>query len=143
MAVPVHERSESNLSFLINSERLQQMTNDLVMNEKYIPKRYRYIWSQIVFRFAMDAFANCRRANILYPKDEHILKKRLDYLMQAESDTEALLSQIAFARNNFSIPAGSLKEWEKLCVDTKNSIRRRQKEDINRFSKQIDFDAEM
>lgn len=39
MAVPVHERSESNLSFLINAERLQQMTNDLTMNENYVPKK--------------------------------------------------------------------------------------------------------
>lgn len=34
MSVPVHERSESNLGFMSNAESLQQLTNDIVMNDK-------------------------------------------------------------------------------------------------------------
>lgn len=137
MSVPVHERSESNLSFLMNSEKLQQLTNDIVMNEKYVPKKYRYTWTQEVFRHAMHTFENSRRANIIYPTSQHLLDLRTQYLIAAESDSEALLSQIAFARKNFNIPAGSLKEWEKLCVATKNSIRYRRNEDAARFSKSL------
>lgn len=137
MAVPVHERSESNLSFLINAERLQQMTNDLTMNENYVPKKQRYVWTQEVFQLAMHIFENVRRANILYPKDRDTLRLRMKYMIEAESDSEALLTQITFARNNFSIPNGSLKEWEKLCVNTKNSIRRRRKEDYEKFAVNI------
>ena len=117
--------------------KLEQLTNDLVMNSKYVPKKYRYVWTQEAFRLSMAIFENARRANILYPRDEETLKRRLFYLQTAETDSEALLTQIAFARNNFSIPAGSLKEWEKLCIDTKNSIRRRRKDDFERFEKEL------
>ena len=137
MSVPVHERSVSPQSFLLNAEKLEQLTNDLVMNSKYVPKKYRYVWTQEAFRLSMAIFENVRRANILYPRDEETLKRRLFYLQTAETDSEALLTQIAFARNNFSIPAGSLKEWEKLCIDTKNSIRRRRKDDFERFEKEL------
>ena len=137
MSVPVHERSVSGLSFLLNAEKLEQLTNDLVMNDKYVPKKYRYVWTQEAFRLAMAIFENVRRANILYPRDEETLKRRLFYLQTAETDAEALLTQISFARNNFNIPAGSLKEWEKLCIDTKNSIRRRRKEDFSRFAEEL------
>lgn len=137
MSVPVHERSVSPQSFLLNAEKLEQMTNDLVMNDKYVPKKYRYVWTQEAFRLSMAIFENVRRANILYPRDEETLKRRLFYLQTAETDSEALLTQIAFARHNFSIPAGSLKEWEKLCIDTKNSIRRRRKDDFERFEKEL------
>ena len=43
MSVPVHERSEAKLSFLIFAEKLENLTADIVMNEKYVPKKYRYV----------------------------------------------------------------------------------------------------
>jgi len=133
MSVPVHERAISESSFLANAEALQKLTHELVMNDKYVPKKYRYIWVQGVFGLSMNIFENVRRANILYPRDEETLKTRLYYFVKAETDSEALLSQIAFARETFNIPTSRLGEWEKLCVNTKNSIRRRRDGDFNRF----------
>ena len=133
MSVPVHERGVSDVSFLANAEKLQKLTNELVMNEKYVPKKYRYVWTQEVFKLAMNIFENVRRANILYPKDEETLKIRLKFLIKAETDSEALLSQIAFVRETFSLPSGRLQEWEKLCINTKNSIRRRRNGDVESF----------
>ena len=98
MSVPVHERTESQLAFLANAESLQDLTNKIVMNEKYVPKKYRYVWTQEVFKLAMNIFENTRRANIIYPKSQKDLDLRLHYLILAESDSEALLSQIAFAQ---------------------------------------------
>lgn len=85
----------------------------------------------------MHIFENTRRANILYPDTQEVFDKRINYLMLAETDTEALLSQIAFARKNFSIPNGYLKDWEMLCIKTKNSIRYRIKEDRRKYLKNI------
>ena len=131
--VPVHERKESTLSFLSNAEKLQHLTNRIVMNDKYVPKKYRYVWTQEAFRLSMNIFKNVRRANIIYPKNVRELELRIEYLMKAESDAEALLSQTAFARQTFDIPNGLQKEWEKLCINTKNAIRKRRKEDADRF----------
>ena len=134
MAVPVHERTESQLSFLANAESLQDLTNKIVMNEKYVPKRYRYVWTQEVFKLAMNIFENVRRANIIYPKSQKELDLRLHYLTLAEADSEALLSQTAFARKQFSgIPQSIQEEWEKLCVSTKKSIRKRRNDDVANF----------
>lgn len=134
MAVPVHERTESQLSFLANAESLQDLTNKIVMNEKYVPKRYRYVWTQEVFKLAMNIFENVRRANIIYPKSQKELDLRLHYLTLAETDIEALLSQTAFARKQFSgIPQSIQEEWEKLCVSTKKSIRKRRNDDVANF----------
>lgn len=134
MAVPVHERTESQLAFLANAESLQDLTNKVVMNEKYVPKKYRYIWTQEVFKLAMSIFENVRRANIIYPKSQKELDLRLHYLTLAETDSEALLSQTAFARKHFSnIPSTVQEEWEKLCVSTKKSIRKRRNDDVANF----------
>lgn len=137
IAVPVHERSESKISFLDNAEKLQQLTNDIVMNDKYVPKKYRYTWTQEVFLLSMHVFENVRRANIIYPKNKEELRLRMKHFINAEHDAEAILSQTAFARKNFSIPNGLQQDWEKLCVNTKNSIRRRRKDDYERFSQLI------
>ena len=134
MSVPVHERTESQLAFLANAESLQDLTNKIVMNEKYVPKKYRYVWTQEVFKLAMNIFENTRRANIIYPKSQKDLDLRLHYLILAESDSEALLSQIAFARKTFTnIPDSFKEEWEKLCVSTKRTIRKRRNDDAVNF----------
>lgn len=133
MAVPVHERKQAELAFLSNSEKLESLTVDIVMNEKYVPKKYRYVWTHEAFKLSMDIFENVRRGNILFPRNEELLKQRIRYLRLAETDAEALLSQIAFARNRFPIPQKLFEEWEKLCVATKRSIRGRINGDYERF----------
>ena len=137
MAVPVHRRKESDLQFLINAENLQQKTHDAVMNETYVPKKYRYIWTQEVFKISMEIYENARKANEIYPRDESTLKNRLYLLLKAQTDAEALKGQISFARKNFDIPSGTLKEWEKLCVETRNSLKRRREKDFKRFEKNL------
>lgn len=133
MAVPVHERNTAELSFLSNAEKLENLTVDIVMNEKYVPKKYRFVWTQEVFKLSMNIFENVRRGNILYPRNEELFKQRIRYFRLAEADTEALLSQIAFARNRFSIPQKLFEEWEKLCVITKRAIRGRINGDYEKF----------
>ena len=82
----------------------------------------------------MNIFENVRRANIIYPKSQKELDLRLHYLTLAETDSEALLSQTAFARKQFSgIPQSIQEEWEKLCVSTKKSIRKRRNDDVANF----------
>ena len=114
MAVPVHERRQAKLSFLDNAELLENLTADIVMNEKYVPKKYRYVWTQNVFQLSMRIFENVRRGNILYPNTIDIFKSRIKYFRLAEGDAEALLTQIAFARKRFSIPSGLFEQWERI-----------------------------
>jgi len=137
MAVPKHKRKESDLQFLINAEDLQQKTHDAVMTDGYVPKKYRYIWTQEVFKMSMEIYENARKANEIYPRDESTLKNRLYLLLKAQTDAEALKGQISFARKNFDIPSGTLKEWEKLCVETRNSLKRRREKDFKRFEKNL------
>ncbi len=98
MAVPKHKRKESDLQFLINAEDLQQKTHDAVMTDGYVPKKYRYIWTQEVFKMSMEIYENARKANEIYPRDESTLKNRLYLLLKAQTDAEALKGQISFAR---------------------------------------------
>lgn len=133
MSVPVHERKESELSFLVKAEKLQYLTNQIVMNDKYVPKRYRYIWTQEVFKLAINIFEDARRSNIIYPKTKMEYDRRTELLINAETNAEALLSQIAFAREVFNIPNGLLKEWESTCISTKRTMRKRRNEDAERF----------
>ena len=86
---------------------------------------------------SMEIYENARKANEIYPKDESTLKNRLYLLLKAQTDAEALKGQISFARKNFDIPSGTLKEWEKLCVETRNSLKRRREKDFKRFEKNL------
>ena len=122
MSVPLHRRKESDLSYLIFAEELQQKTNDAVMNEKYVPKKYRYIWTQTIFNLAIDIYQKTRQIRDIQPFDEYTAKLKLNLLLKAKANVEALKGQIGFARKNFSIPSGTLKEWEKICVQTKSAI---------------------
>lgn len=129
MSVPVHERSEAKLSFLIFAEKLENLTADIVMNEKYVPKKYRYVWVQKVFQLSMNIFENVRRGHILSSDATKMFNTRIKFFLLAGTDTEALLSQIAFARKRFSIPSGLFEQWEKMCLMTKKAIETKIKDD--------------
>lgn len=137
MATPVYMRKETDQKFLIDAEKLQKKTNEAIMTDGYVPKKYRYIWTQEVFKMSMEIYENARKANEIYPRDESTLKNRLYLLLKAQTDAEALKGQISFARKNFDIPSGTLKEWEKLCVETRNSLKRRREKDFKRFEKNL------
>lgn len=129
MSVPVHERSEAKLSFLTYAEKLENLTADIVMNEKYVPKKYRYVWVQNVFQLSMRIFENVRKGYVLNSDIGEMFKTRIKFFLLAETDTEALLSQIAFARKRFSIPSGLFEQWEKMCLMTKKAIETKIKDD--------------
>lgn len=130
MSVPVHERGEAGRAFLDQAEQLQIMTDRLVMNNKYVGKKYRLTWANRVLGYAMNIFENARRANILYPTSQELLDRRIEYLRIAESDAEALQSQITFARTRFNIPKDACTEWELLCTKTRRSLKNRIAGDI-------------
>ena len=138
MTVLLSKRKEGELLFLKNSKELQVLTEKILMNEKYVPKKYRYCWVQHVIKLSMDIFCDVRRANIIYPRNKELLYRRIRYLQRAEENTGALMSQIDIARlTQPSINKNVFIEWEKLAADTRKNIARRIKGDCENFKELV------
>ena len=134
MAVIASERKEGKLLFLIEAKELQALTEKILMNENYVPKKYRYCWFQHVIKIAMDVFCDVRRANSIYPQSKKQLQRRLSYLTRAEENTYALMSQIDMAKSTQTkINKNVMNEWEKLCANTRKHISLRIKGDLENF----------
>ena len=80
------------------------------MNEKYFPKRARFIIANKLIDSIMNVSANFFAANAIYPNNEEKLKIREQYQIIGKSNLSALEHQLNVANQLFNIPDGVLNE---------------------------------
>lgn len=82
----------------------------MTMNEKYFPKRARYIITNELIKSAMSVSKGFYAANEIYPSSEEKLKIRESYQIYGKSNLGALKHQLNVAHRLFNIPDGVLNE---------------------------------
>ena len=82
----------------------------MTMNEKYFPKRARFIIANKLIDSIMNVSANFFAANAIYPNNEEKLKIREQYQIIGKSNLSALEHQLNVANQLFNIPDGVLNE---------------------------------
>lgn len=82
----------------------------MTMNEKYFPKRARFVVSNKVINAAMNIAANFEAANAIPPTKEEKLEKREEYQLIGKANIAVLEHQLNVSRRLFNIPAAVLDE---------------------------------
>ena len=82
----------------------------MTMNEKYFPKRARFIITNKLIDSVMNVSSNFFAANAIYPNNEEKLKIREQYQIIGKANLSALEHQLNVANQLFNIPDGVLDE---------------------------------
>ena len=82
----------------------------MTMNEKYFPKRARFIITNKLIESVMNVSSNFFAANAIYPNNEEKLKIREQYQIIGKANLSALEHQLNVSNQLFNIPNGVLDE---------------------------------
>lgn len=96
MTVLVRKRSVSDLEFYKNAVDIRSYLTRLVLNEKYVPKKYRFIFTIPMINLFHELFKNITTANTIYAINEHELQLRRDYQTLAISNCEQILQLLQY-----------------------------------------------
>ncbi len=80
------------------------------MNEKYFPKRARFVISNRLIDLAMDVSEKFDSANAIYPSSEKHLSDREELQVLGKSSFVSLKKQLNVAYQLFNIPSGVMGE---------------------------------
>ena len=109
MPVVKSERTEkSDMCYLAGE--IEYKVVKMTMNEKYFPKRARFVVSNKVINAAMNIAANFEAANAIPPTKEEKLEKREEYQLIGKANIAVLEHQLNVSRRLFNIPAAVLDE---------------------------------
>lgn len=110
MSVLARFRSESPFDVRDNARKLEVKIIRLCMNEKYFPKRYRFILTTNIIEDAHKMVDYIEAANMI-PLTEEFSKRRRLYQKEALIRIENLFRKIILAEDlGFSIPEATLTE---------------------------------
>lgn len=82
----------------------------MVMNEKYFPKRARFVISNRLIDLAMDVSEKFDGANAIYPSSEKHLNDREELQVLGKTSFVSLKKQLNVAYQLFNIPSGVMGE---------------------------------
>lgn len=78
------------------------------------PKRYTFYVSQPIALTAHTILDSVKRANSIFPTNEHEAQMRRDCFIQAYSSSQSLITQINAATELFPVSSGALTAWMEL-----------------------------
>ena len=82
----------------------------MTMNEKYFPKRARFIITNKLIDSAMNISANFNAANSIFPTSEEKLKTREQYQVIGKANINVLEHQLNLSKRLFNIPSAVMDE---------------------------------
>lgn len=108
MSVIKSQRSTSEMEFIANARKLQIYTIKKCVS---FPKRYTFYVSQSIANASTRIYEDVRRANSIYPVNQHEAQMRRDCFLRANAELYSLISQIEVAQELFSIDMNSMQYW--------------------------------
>ena len=109
MSVPKSQREDkSDVCYLASQLELKIIR--MVLNEKYFPKRARFVISNKLVDLATDVSINYDAANDIFPNTEEKLETREKFQIIGRAKFVALKKQLNIAYQLFNIPGGVMGE---------------------------------
>ncbi len=110
MSVLARFRSESPFEVRDNARKLEVKIIRLCMNEKYFPKRYRFILTTNIIEDAHKMVDYIEAANVIPLSDEYVKRRRM-YQKESIIKIENLFRKLILAEElGFTIPEATLIE---------------------------------
>jgi len=88
--VLARKRGVSALEFYHAAEQMRGELTPFLMNDKYVPKHWRFVFSYPAFEIMRNLFSHMRKANNMYPYSEEQLAERKKYQQKAIDDCDEL-----------------------------------------------------
>ena len=82
----------------------------MTLNEKYFPKRSRYVITNKLVEAIMNVSANFYAANSIFPNKEEKLQLREQYQTIGKANLNVVKHQINLSKRLFNIPSGIIEE---------------------------------
>ena len=108
MSVIKSQRSTSEMEFIANARKLQIYTIKKCVS---FPKRYTFYVSQPIANASTRIYEDVRRANSIYPVNQHEAQMRRDCFLRANAELYSLISQIEVAQELFGIDMDAMQNW--------------------------------
>lgn len=114
--VLARNRSLSSLEFYKAACELRSAVTKLVMNERNVPKKYRYVFAVPMVNLMHDLFANITTANTFYPLCEHDLEVRRDFQTYAITSCEQALQMMQYMLDVLPVSPDKMRRPTELAL---------------------------
>lgn len=118
------------MEFLANARKLQIYSIQKCVN---FPKRYTFYVSQPIANSATKVYEYVKKANSVYPLNQHEAQLRRDYLLKAYAELQHLTSQLEVAQEMFGIDMKVLHHWADMVNTEIRLIKAVMKADRTRY----------
>ena len=133
MSVIKAKRSEGKLQVLIQANNLCVYTVQICKNEKYFPKRDRWIMTQHIVHEALDVLCCIKRANAVNVATWEDYKYRRAQQVEAYSHAEALLTLPDVAYITLCIESQRIEFWTGQIISVENLLKKWRESDRKRY----------
>ena len=118
MPVYAKDRKETSIQYIVTAQKLQVAADRYVMNEKRVPKKWRYMLAQDVINKVSELLDNVVASNTVFPNTEERLALRKKYLQQAVINCFQLENKLlCMVRVIETVTPNSLSEITSLLSD--------------------------
>lgn len=133
MSVIKAKRSEGKLEILTQANNLCVYTVQICKNEKYFPKRDRWIMTQHIVHEALDVLCCVKRANAVNVVTWDDYTYRRAQQVEAYSHAEALLTLLDVAYCTLCIEKERIEFWTGQIISVENLLKKRRESDRKRY----------
>lgn len=133
MSVIKAKRSEGRLEILTQANNLAAYTVQICKNEKYFPKRDRWIMTQHIVHEALDVLCCIKRANAVNVATWEDYKYRRARQVEAYSHAEALLTLLDVAYITLCIESQRIEFWTGQIISVENLLKKWRESDRKRY----------
>ena len=130
MSVIKSKRTTSEMEFIATARKLEIYSIQKCVN---FPKRYTFYISQPIANAATRIYEDVKRANSIYPMNQHEAQMRRDYLIRANSELQSMVSQLEVAQELFGIEMDTLKYWVDIIDTEIRLVKAVMKSDRDRY----------
>ena len=130
LSVIKSKRDESEMEFLYNARLLQIHTIKKCVG---FPKRYTFYVSIPIARLAIQIHGHVKRANSIYPVNQHEVQMRRDHMIEANAMLQDLISQIEIANELFGIEGDAMRHWLDIVEKEIRLVKGAMKKDRERY----------
>lgn len=130
MSVVRSRRGESEVEFLHTARELEMYSIRKCVN---FPKRFTFYLSQPIANIATRIYENVKKANSIYPTNQHEAQVRRDYLLTANAELFNLVSQVEVAHEMFGLEPNVMAYWSEIIEKEVRLVKALMKKDKERY----------
>lgn len=123
MSVIVSKRGPQKFGVITKAIKLAVYTVKICANNKYFPKKYRWMLTNRIVTEALNIVLNLRKANNLNLNRPELHADRYSHQMEANGACEALLTLIEVAWGVMPLSENRIEYWTGMVIDVEESLK--------------------